>query len=228
MPRSGPINVPIQLSVQFFQNGSLFDPFSVGPVRIFENAVGGTPLATLTPDSYQTGIFSVTWDALATSSSLQPGTYFDEWDWVAESGMATKTQRYSFALTAATTTTPTPPVTETAPVGTVVGCRPKPSWIRRMGLLRVDDLGNELGIMLAWEEARPADFNQQVHYNIYMSDTRFATLEQDPFAITTSLATVINVDEPGNVFYFAVKATEFDTDIDITEMDQIQTKKLRA
>ena len=54
LPRNGPINVPITLGVDFFVNGQLFDPFSVGPVRIYEE-VGGTPLVTITPDAYGLG-----------------------------------------------------------------------------------------------------------------------------------------------------------------------------
>ena len=220
--RNGPINVPIILCIKFYENGSLFTPFSVGPARIYDQAIGGTLLATLTPDAYGVGEFCYTWDALATSTSLTPGIYYDEIDWVAESGMASKTQRYSFQLTTATAdTTPTPTPTPTPTVSTDVGCRPHPSWIHRPGLILVEDIGNGLGVGLGWEEARTSDTDQQIHYNIYYSNTRFGVLTT-PKAITTSREVVINIP-PGNVYYFAVKATEFDTDFDITELVQIGT-----
>jgi len=218
--RNGPINQPITLCIKFYENGVLFDPFSVGPVRIFESESGGTPLAVLTPDSYGLGEFCYTWDALATSSSLQPGIYFDEIDWVAQTGMPTKTQRYSFELTEEVEET-TPPPDPTPAVTAQVGCRPKPSWIHRLGLQLVVDVGNGMGVNLGWEEARTADIDQQIHYNIYFSDTRFGVFDR-PKAITTARGVTVNI-VPGNVFYFAVKATEFDTDLDITEMTQIST-----
>jgi hypothetical protein len=222
--RNGPINVPITLAVNFFENGSLFDPFDLEQVKIYDAAIGGTLLASITPDAYGTGRFRITWDALATSSSLTPGLYFDEWTWTAQSGMPSKTQRYGFELTAAITLppdpdAPTPPSTETLPVTQTVGCRPKPSWVRNLGLRLVQDVGNGTGVQLAWEEARPSDFNQQVHYNIYFSDTRFNVFSR-PSGITTARDVIVNIPV-GNVNYFAIKATEFDTDFDISELAQI-------
>ena len=82
LPRNGPINIPITLGVRFYENGALFDPYSIENVKIY-GEIGGTPLIEIAPDAYGTGIFRVTWNALATSSSLQPGIYYDEWTWVA-------------------------------------------------------------------------------------------------------------------------------------------------
>jgi len=223
MARSGPINVPIQLIVKFFENGVLFDPFRVEPVKIFDVATGSpTPLAILQPDSYQTGIFSVTWDALSSSDSLQPGTYFDEWTWIAQAGMPEKIQRYSFELTGAVAVDDGDgEVTPTAPITIQVVCAPIPTWIFKIGLNRVEDVGNGTGVRLVWDEARPANLNNQVHYNIYFSDTRLGVFDGEPEAITTGQTAVINIP-PGNINYFAVKATDFNPeDFDITELIQI-------
>ena len=220
LPRNGPINIPITLGVDFFENGQLFDPYSIQQVRIY-GPNGGTPLISITPDAYGVGQYRVTWDALSTSSSLEPGIYSDQWTWIAQSGMASKTQTYYFELTEAQedteeeeTPTPTEAVTQD------VGCRPHPTWVHRLGLQLVEDVGNGTGIDLGWEEARPADYTHQIHYNIYFSNTRFGVLSSGPIAITTARRVTINIP-PGNVYYFAVKATEFDTDFDITEMTQI-------
>ena len=100
--------------------------------------------------------------------------------------------------------------------------RSHPTWLRRPGLIRVDDVGNGMGILLEWEEANPSNFNKQIHYNIYYSNTRFGILDSDPKAITTSRSVIVNIP-PGDLQYFAVRATEFalNTDIDITNLSQI-------
>jgi len=222
MSRTGPINVPITLSIRFLSNGSPFEPFLIESVRIYDVATGTpTPLAVISPDAYGDGIYSVTWDALATSTSLTTGTYYDEWIWTAENGLPSKTQRYSFALTTATTPADPPQdgSTETLPVTQSVACFSKPSWTHRPGITLVEDVGNGMGVNIAWEEARPANFEQQIHYNIYYATTRFDVLSA-PKAVTTSRVGTINIP-PGNVYYFAVKAAEFDTDWDITELTQI-------
>jgi len=217
LPRNGPINVPITLGVDFFENGQLFSPYSIEVVRIYETE-GGTVLTTIAPDAYGVGQYRITWDALATSTSLLPGIYYDEWTWVAQAGMASHTQTYSFQLTNEEPE-PEPEPTPTPAVTQDVGCRPKPSWIWRHGLQLIQDVGNGMGVELGWEEARTADYEQQIHYNIYYSNTRFGVWDSAR-VITTARTVTINIP-PGNVYYFAVRATEFDTDFDITEMTQI-------
>jgi len=113
------------------------------------------------------------------------------------------------------------PLTITPPTIQEVGCRPKPTWINRIGIQLIEDVGNGIGIAIGWEEARPADFNQTIHYNIYFSDTRFGVFIK-PKAVTTARTVTVNIP-PGNINYFAVRATEFDTDIDINEMTQISS-----
>lgn len=104
-----------------------------------------------------------------------------------------------------------------------MACRPHPTWIWRPGLMRVEDVGNGVGILLEWEEARPSNDDKQVHYNIYYADTRFGILDEPPKLVTTTRSVIVNMEQPGNIYYFAVKATEFDlnTNIDITEMEQV-------
>jgi len=103
-----------------------------------------------------------------------------------------------------------------------MSCREQPTWIRRPGIALVQDVGNGIGVHLAWEEARPTNFNKTLYYNIYVSDTRFGVLDSPPLFITTKRDVVVPVSNPGNLFYVAVKATEFDIDtaIDITDLEQ--------
>lgn len=209
--RSGQAGQSVTLGIKFYDNGSLFDPFNVGDTEVFAVANGGSPILDgYTPVRVSIGFYQVT---IALPSTLAPGTYYDEWTWTAFDGMLPLSQRYCFTVTEE-------PVVDPPATVSATGCRPKPSWIRLMGLRRVDDVGNGMGIALAWEEARPADTNQQVHYNIYAADTRMGILENYPTAITTAQDAVINI-LPGNTYYFAVKATEFDTDFDITQFEQI-------
>lgn len=104
-----------------------------------------------------------------------------------------------------------------------MSCREHPTWIWRPGLTRVEDVGNGMGMLLEWEEARPTNENKQIHYNIRIADTRFGILNNPPQLVTTARSVIVNMDEPGNVFYASVMATEFDinTDIDITQMNQV-------
>lgn len=99
--------------------------------------------------------------------------------------------------------------------------RAYPTWITRIGLRLAEDIGNGMGMLLTWFEAAPADHAKQVHYNIYYADTRFNVFSDGPKAITTDTQAVVNIS-PGNQYYFAVRATEFDPDdFNITELVQI-------
>lgn len=102
-----------------------------------------------------------------------------------------------------------------------VGCRPKPTWDFYVGLRVVEDVGNGMGLKLTWGQATPNNVSNIIHYNIYYSDTRFGVFDNWPQAITRDKQAVINVD-PGNLYYFAVRATEFDIEeFDIEDLDQI-------
>lgn len=102
-------------------------------------------------------------------------------------------------------------------------CLRTPTWIRRPGITRIEDIGNGTGVLLEWEEARPTNSAKQVHYNIFYADTRVGVLGAEPLLITTARSVVVNLGDPGNIYYFIVRATEFDlnTDIDIMDMEQI-------
>ena len=102
-------------------------------------------------------------------------------------------------------------------------CLSKPYWEFYVGLRMVEDVGNGTGLKLSWGRAIPNDDDNIIHYNIYYSDSRFGVFDSWPQAITTEQEVVINVD-PGKLYYFAVRATEFDPEeFDITELTQIGT-----
>jgi len=99
--------------------------------------------------------------------------------------------------------------------------QPAPSWIHLPGLRLVEDVGNGMGLRLSWMDAASTNPNKQVHYNIYKGDTKFEVLDSDPFAVTTARQVILNVP-PGNLYYFMVRATEFDPEeFDITQLMQI-------
>jgi hypothetical protein len=106
------------------------------------------------------------------------------------------------------------------PTGSAV-CRTRPSWANRIGLIKVDDLGNGSGIFLGWETARPANYQNTIHYNIYYSDTRLTVFDEGPKAVTVEKYCTIYLAAPGNVYYFAVRAAEFDSSFDISKMPQM-------
>ena len=216
MARSGNAGSTINLGVKFFSNGSLFDPYQINDVNIFDAPSGGSLIATLTPVQVSTGHYQISYDI---PSYISIGTFYDEWVYTAEVGMVSHTRRYSFEVLAAVTPTPEPTPTEFVP--TEAHCRARPSWVHRIGLIRTEDLGNGTGVNLYWNEAIPTASNKTVHYNVYYDDTRFDVLSGNPQAITTDTSATINVD-PGNQQYFVVRATEFDvSDFDYTQLEQI-------
>jgi len=185
MTRTGTIGTTITLGVKFYDNGNLFDPYSIDDVGIYSVAI-----------------------------ALPATTLYDQWSWVAVFGMLPNVRRYSFTITEEVEEeTPDNVVSEGSPF------RDHPTWIHRPGVRRVEDVGNGIGVIVEWEEARPVNYERQVHYNLYRTDTRFGVFENGPYAITTSQNVIVSMPAPGNVYYLAVRATEFDTDIDITELE---------
>ena len=213
MAREGIIGQTITLGIKFYQNGNLYDPFIVNSVKIYDQASGGNVVATLVPNRADVGYYTATWDI---PSSYSPTTFYDEWVWTAEAGMTTNTQRYSFDIVPISTSIQPPSVVRAS-----VGCRSRPSWDFYVGVRLVEDVGNGMGLRLTWGNATPADPAKVVHYNIYYATTRFGVFEDWPQVITTEKQVVINV-APGDLQYFAVRATEFDVDeFNIEEMDQV-------
>lgn len=137
MARVGKVGKPITLEVKFFENGTLFTPFSVEDVQIFSQAVGGIPLATLTPIETSTGVFEVTWNVPTT---ILAGEYFDEWTWTPDSGDPSITQRYNFTLVAQVIVeeAPSPIVPKTAKKPKVKGSRTAVGYWGRNINKRVD------------------------------------------------------------------------------------------
>jgi len=215
MTRIGIIGRTIELGIKFYSNGALFDPFDVGTVKIYDQQTGGSIVATVTPVRVDTGYYVASW---AIPSSEVPRSYYDEWVWIAESGMVSNTQRYAFDIEPFSADVQPPSI-----VRSDVACRSRPSWVSYVGLMLVEDVGNGMGLRLSWGSALPSDTDKIVHYNIYYSDTRFGVFDSWPQAITTEQQVVINV-APGNLHYFAVRATEFDPrEVDITQLTQIGT-----
>jgi hypothetical protein len=96
-----------------------------------------------------------------------------------------------------------------------------PTWVHFIGIRFAEDMGNGMGIRLSVGDAIPADDTKQVHYNIYYSNTRFGVFDEMPKAITTANSVIVNV-LPGKVYYFAIRATEFDpAEFDLTNLIQI-------
>ena len=93
--RKGSAGGDVNLLVRFYKSGVLFDPFSVDPVEIYDASVGGTLQATLAITGTAVGVYEANWNIPLSQSA---GTYYDEWDWTAVSGMISKVQRYSFTV----------------------------------------------------------------------------------------------------------------------------------
>lgn len=215
MARTGVIGQNIVVGIKFYENGTLFDPYEVRDVNIFPSEFGGTALSTISAVRVSQGFYQATWPA---DDSLLPGKYYDQWEWVAEEGISSHIQRYSFTVTEPGAT---PRVTASTAASTPAYCRPKPSWLHLQGLRRTEDVGNGMGIRLTWGEATPDDPNKQVHYNVYSSATRFGILDNNPIAITTSRQVIFNAP-PGKLRYFLIRAVEFDpTEYNIAEMGQV-------
>jgi len=215
MTRQGIIGQTISLGIKFYQNGNLYDPFNVEPVRIYDQLTGGNLIATLNPVRLDVGYYNINWDI---PSSYVPQSLYDEWTWTAESGMISNTQRFTFDIVPISVSVQPPSIPRVA-----AGCRPKPTWEFYVGLRLVEDVGNGMGLRLSWGKAIPNSNANLIHYNVYYSDTRFGVFNQWPQAITKDQQVVINV-EPGKLHYFAVRATEFDTsEYNIEELTQIGT-----
>lgn len=122
MARVGKVGKTINLVVKFFDNGNLFNPFTVEDVEIFADAIGGVPIATITPIMTSLGVFEASY---AIPLNLTPGTYYDEWTWTPFMGDSSNAQRYDFSVLGAATVEEAP-----APIVTKVPGKPKVSSSR--------------------------------------------------------------------------------------------------
>lgn len=215
MSRSAAVNTQITLRVRFLENGVPFTPYSVSAVNIYAVAVGGVAIASLTPTEEETGLYSVAFSA-SDYGITSAVTLYDEWTWTANEGMSSKTQRYSFELTEAEEE-----AEDTTTEALSVVCRTPPSWVRRIGITRIEDLGSGSGIFIAWEEARPHNYLHPLHYNIYYSTSRLSVFSEGPKATTAERSVSVYLNDPGTVYYFAVRATEYSIHFDLEQMEQI-------
>ena len=215
MARSGAAGTTIGIGLRFYLNGNLYDPYSVSASSIYTSEVGGTLVATITPTHVSIGFFDVLYSAPAT---LTPGTYWQEVTYVAELGMAPTAKRYSFSVT------PENVAEEGGSSGqgelAIHETRLRPTWAYQVGLDQTYDVGNGMGISLTWGPASAASPSDQVYYNLYAADKRINTFDY-PVVITAQETATLSVP-PGNMYYFAVRATEFDPNMyDVTQLDQI-------
>jgi hypothetical protein len=101
---SGIQGQPHNIHVTFRADGSLYDPFFIANVDIYDVAVGGVPIASLTPSNVSLGLWRATWNI---PISQTPKTYYDQWTWRAASGLTLKVQRYKFDVQQNPITVPT-------------------------------------------------------------------------------------------------------------------------
>ena len=86
----------IRLTVSFYKNGVLFEPYSISDVKIYDDETGGTLITTLTPVSNITGVYYVDYPI---PLETPPDTVlFDEWTWQATVTLAQKVIRYNFLV----------------------------------------------------------------------------------------------------------------------------------
>lgn len=80
MARTGLKGHDIVLTMTFYDNGSLYDPFDIQDVEIYDQQVGGNLLATITPVQVSTGVYTATWSIPSNQAS---NTYWDQWTYTA-------------------------------------------------------------------------------------------------------------------------------------------------
>jgi hypothetical protein len=97
--REGKAGEAIEFGQKFYQNGVLTNPYLVADVKIYDAAVGGTLLDTVTPSNVGTGEYDASWTP---SGSQDAGTYYDEWTVTSVAGEATNSFRNEIAVLADT------------------------------------------------------------------------------------------------------------------------------
>jgi hypothetical protein len=101
MSRGGSVGTTVTLEARFYQAGSLYDPFSVDDVDIYDLFSGGTAVATaLSPTNPSVGVYQVEWDIPAGQT---PAFYYDEWKWAPANGDPVESVRFTLEATPLTT-----------------------------------------------------------------------------------------------------------------------------
>lgn len=102
----GRVGESVTLTIRFFSNGVLFNPYSVISAKIYDNENATNLIATLSPTQISTGVWQAVWTI---PTGTTPKIYFDQWVWQAQSDMPTQTRTYSFRVDGA------PPIGEPRP-----------------------------------------------------------------------------------------------------------------
>lgn len=218
MARWGTAGIPITLSIEFYANGYLFDPANVNTVYIYDAITNGNVVGYAIPVRYAVGKYEINWTIPATTTQT---TLYDEWSWSVEENGPVRKKINGFNIVDGDVSTNNNSIIRIDIEDPNVVKTPRPVWESLIGLRNVQDVGNGSGLLLSWGRALPFDQDKVVHYNIYWSSTRFGVFDNPPYAVTTLQQAVLNVN-PGAINYFAVRATEFDTDeFDIQQLPQI-------
>lgn len=102
--------------------------------------------------------------------------------------------------------------------------QPPPVWQTTavlQGLRLALDMGIGTVVQLDWPYARPPSSDvSDIFYNLYWSTSRDGVFDT-PRGITQSQSVLVPDLSPGTPYYFAVRASYFTTDWDITELNQL-------
>jgi hypothetical protein len=90
--------------MQFLDNDVLYDPYEIQTVRIYDAAVGGTLITSLTPQKSSVGEYYVDWSI---PEEEETGTYWDEWTYKALLTMDYDVVRATFIVGGPFTVAPT-------------------------------------------------------------------------------------------------------------------------
>ena len=99
----------------------------------------------------------------------------------------------------------------------------RPIWadLDAVGLREVEDLGIGTALKLAWRDAiAPLGFSK-IYYNVYRSNSIFTLLGNDPIGLTTETQVVDPNLQPGDGYYYAVRATYHLSDLTFTNFNQL-------
>lgn len=99
----------------------------------------------------------------------------------------------------------------------------KPTWadFDAIGLRSVEDLGIGTAVELSWRDAiAPVGFSQ-IYYNVYRSSSVFSLLAGQPIGITNETTVIDPNLQPGDGYYYSVRATYYLSDLNFTNFSQL-------